>query len=256
MVGALSHDLSHPGVNNHYLATVDHPLVKEYGKISTLENMHYSRFLQLLETPANDFTSALPDEQRQRFLDLVKSLILATDMAKHAQHMDSDPPTDPYELMVFKLVMAIKCSDFSHCMRNFRMHHIFTDMLKQEFYSQGDLERGLDLKVSPGMDRGEVYASLAQSQVWFLENFIQPFLDRWAELSGSSTVEGFQALLSRNINSWKMLSFEDAKLKYTDSSVPVRLLSKRIKAKTVAEMSAGELRMAKVLARAHEFADR
>lgn len=39
--------------------------------------------------------------------------------------------------------LAIKCADVSHPARAFRFHARWSSLIAQEFYAQGDMERGM-----------------------------------------------------------------------------------------------------------------
>lgn len=80
---ALGHDAGHFGVNNAYLVNSQHPLYAEH-PTSTLENFHAQTLVQVLEHPEDGLVGCLDTEpQRAEFLDRVRHLVLATDMAQH-----------------------------------------------------------------------------------------------------------------------------------------------------------------------------
>ncbi len=49
LVAALAHDIGHPGVNNHFLVTTEHPLARTYNDRAVLENMHAATLVHILE---------------------------------------------------------------------------------------------------------------------------------------------------------------------------------------------------------------
>ena len=56
--------------------------------------------------------------------------------------LTSNPtPQDADKLLVMQL--AIKCADVSHPARAFRFHARWSSLIAQEFYAQGDMERGM-----------------------------------------------------------------------------------------------------------------
>eukprot|EP00873_Tetraselmis_striata_P040115 jgi/Tetstr1/460379/TSEL_000057.t1 len=136
MLAAASHDFAHPGVTSAFLNNTDHDLVSKYGKENTLERMHIAQLQQLCADP--DYCFFPSEEGKARTLRYAQQVILATDMSKHMSYVEMQAPTDAEELIIFKLQMAMKCSDLSHCMRKFSVHYLFVENLKAEFYQQGD----------------------------------------------------------------------------------------------------------------------
>lgn len=209
LLSALVHDLNHPGYSNSFLKASHHPLVEKYGEQSTSEKMHVACFKQMVAEPAMNFLEPLGDKERLRVLDLVEKVVLATDMSGHMEFIQAGFPLESEQLLVFKLSLAMKTSDLSHCCRNFKIHNAFVDMLKAEFYLQGDAERSLGKTISFGMDRGEAYADVSMSQVQFLSLFISPLFAKWQRFETTPLMSQLEAVLERNIATWGMLAVKD-----------------------------------------------
>jgi len=212
ILAALVHDLAHPGLNNSFLVAINHDIVKSYGKEAPAETMHVALFKRLISEPELDFLVPLEPKQRDRVLRYVEQTVFATDMSKHMEYIHSLMPIDEEERLLFRLAFALKVADMSHNVRSFPVHNKFVDMLKEEFYQQGDKERRLRMQVTTGMDRHEAYAEVGESQVRFLSVFIGPLLERWhAHSSGSPLVKEMQRCLLQNISMWSMLSVREAR---------------------------------------------
>eukprot|EP00191_Tetraselmis_sp_GSL018_P004137 CAMPEP_0177609420 /NCGR_PEP_ID=MMETSP0419_2-20121207/19077_1 /TAXON_ID=582737 /ORGANISM="Tetraselmis sp., Strain GSL018" /LENGTH=409 /DNA_ID=CAMNT_0019104339 /DNA_START=422 /DNA_END=1651 /DNA_ORIENTATION=+ len=207
VLAAVVHDLAHPGYNNAFLVDADHEIAKKFGKNSTSETMHVALFKKLISNPELNFLETLGSESRARVLFYVEQIVLATDMSKHMEYINSPLPVNKEECILFKLAFAMKVADMSHNIRSFQMHNKFVDMLKEEFYEQGDKERELQMQITTGMDRDEAYADIGEFQVRFLSIFIGPLLERWhAHSQGSPLVKEMQQCLLRNMSMWSMLS--------------------------------------------------
>jgi len=219
LLAALVHDLAHPGCNNAFLMASDHPIVRKFGRQSPAETMHAAVFKELISVPEMDFIENLTSNDRQRVLRYVEATILATDMSKHSDYLHADVPSDPEKNELFNLAFAIKVSDMSHNFRSFPVHNKFVDMLKEEFYHQGEEEQKLHLEVTAGMSRDETYADVCDFQHHFLSFVIEPLLQRWsAHSNGSPLVDEMQQCLKQNISIWKMLSVRRAVPEPKDSS--------------------------------------
>ena len=70
------------------------------------------------------------------------------------------------------MAMAFHLSDISNSAKPFHLCKSWIDLLFQEFFSQGDLERNAGLPISYLMDRTTV--NVAKSQIGFLDVIINP----------------------------------------------------------------------------------
>eukprot|EP00951_Prasinocladus_malaysianus_P034068 scaffold341431_cov41-Prasinocladus_malaysianus.AAC.1 len=129
--------------------------------------MHVAKFKQLMRNPELDFLAGLSAIDRDRVFDLVEHTVMATDMSRHFELINAELSSDPEHRFRYMLCLAMKISDLSNSVRNFKVHRTFVDRLKQEFYEQGDQEKVLEMEVSLGMDRLEGFKAIAQSQIDF-----------------------------------------------------------------------------------------
>lgn len=88
-IGALCHDLQHPGLNNTHLIATDHPLAIRYNDRSVLENHHAAVTFSLLDPSNNggiDILAAVRSTGQFRvFRAVVLDCIMGTDVTKHKE---------------------------------------------------------------------------------------------------------------------------------------------------------------------------
>lgn len=218
LLAAIVHDLKHPGRTNNFLKQTSDPIIEEYG---TAEQMHMALSEEIIDRLR--LLEPLGEATTKRVLGLMRDTVLATNMARHMDIIKLEVPEETEAHISFMLMFAMKVSDLSHCIRNFKIHVLFTDRLKEEFYHQGDVEKALNLNVSMGMDRSEDFVEVARSQVGFLSSFIAPLFDTWAAHSDNCRlVLHLQELLWRNIDTWSMLGLKPSGPTYSDQLVAVR----------------------------------
>jgi hypothetical protein len=109
------------------------------------------------------------------------------------------------------LHFALKVADLSHFVRGFAQVHMkFVDMVKEEFYRQGDREVKMlcrtRRKTSPLMDRNELFVDLAESQVTFIQVFIKPLFTEFARARPCRLVTRLEAAVNRNLGMWQKLA--------------------------------------------------
>merc|ERR1719183_1313885 len=89
MISALCHDLEHPGVNNQFLVKSKSSLAALYKKESVLEKHHAFRAFELMLHPSIDLLQSFSRDQYDALRQLVMTLILATDMARHEEFVET-----------------------------------------------------------------------------------------------------------------------------------------------------------------------
>ena len=87
LVGAIAHDVGHPGLNNVYLVKSKHPLALVHNDISPLENMHCATVYEVLSKPQNNIFSNLSDSQWREARKIIIDVILGTDMSHHFEQI-------------------------------------------------------------------------------------------------------------------------------------------------------------------------
>jgi len=83
VIGAVCHDLDHPGVTNAYLNSVESDLSLRYNDVSTLENMHAALTFEILKKDGCDVFSEVEKGMRVQARKLIIACIINTDMTYH-----------------------------------------------------------------------------------------------------------------------------------------------------------------------------
>ncbi|TKC46022.1 hypothetical protein EI555_012564 [Monodon monoceros] len=180
-------------------------LAIRYNDISPLENHHCAVAFQILSQPECNIFSSVPAEGFKQIRQGVITLILATDMARHAEIMDSfkekmenfDYSNEEHMTLVsglsslsggllipdlfFQLKMVlIKCCDISNEVRPMEVAEPWVDCLLEEYFMQSDREKSEGLPVAPFMDRDKV--TKATAQTGFISFVLIPMFETVAKL--------------------------------------------------------------------------
>ncbi|XP_025768856.1 high affinity cGMP-specific 3',5'-cyclic phosphodiesterase 9A [Puma concolor] len=186
MTAAICHDLDHPGYNNTYQINARTELAVRYNDISPLENHHCAVAFQILAQPeCNIFTNVQPDGFKQIRQGMI-TLILATDMARHAEIMDSFKEkmenfdySNEQHVTLLKMIL-IKCCDISNEVRPMAVAEPWVDRLLEEYFMQSDREKSEGLPVAPFMDRDKV--TKATAQIGFIKFVLIPMFETVTKL--------------------------------------------------------------------------
>jgi hypothetical protein len=79
----LLHDISHPGVNNNFLAAIKHEKALRYNDIQILEKHHCAIAFKILLEPKNDCFELLSEAQYWNVRSIIIKMILSTDLSGH-----------------------------------------------------------------------------------------------------------------------------------------------------------------------------
>ncbi|XP_019384538.1 PREDICTED: high affinity cGMP-specific 3',5'-cyclic phosphodiesterase 9A [Crocodylus porosus] len=181
MTAAVCHDLDHPGYNNTYQINARTELAVRYNDISPLENHHCAVAFQIIAQPECNIFSSVDQEQFKRIRQGIITLILATDMARHAEILDSFKEkmekfdySNEEHVTCLKMVL-IKCCDISNEVRPMEVAEPWVDCLLEEYFMQSDREKSEGLPVAPFMDRDKVTKPTAQ--IGFLKFVLIPMFE-------------------------------------------------------------------------------
>jgi hypothetical protein len=161
LLAAIVHDYKHPGFNNPFLITTMHPLAILYNDQSVLENHHCASVFELFQKPEFNILSSLDDQDRRNVRDIMITAVLATDMAFHFEWVakfktkmtGAGLDLDKFPDRKLLLTMAVKCSDVNNPCKPLDMSKVWTEMVMEEFFRQGDEEKRLGIPVSVFYDR-------------------------------------------------------------------------------------------------------
>ncbi|KAI4805659.1 hypothetical protein KUCAC02_010260, partial [Chaenocephalus aceratus] len=159
---------------------VEHLAVR-YNDISPLENHHCAVAFQIFSQPDCNIFSTFDPESFKQIRQGTITLILATDMARHGEILDSFKQkvdnfdyTDEEHSTCLKMVL-IKCCDISNEVRPMEVAEPWVDCLLEEYFMQSDREKAEGLPVAPFMDREKVTKPTAQ--IGFIKFVLIPMFE-------------------------------------------------------------------------------
>uniref|UniRef100_A0A6B0VFS0 Phosphodiesterase n=1 Tax=Ixodes ricinus TaxID=34613 RepID=A0A6B0VFS0_IXORI len=182
-VSCLCHDLDHRGKTNQFLINSASPLASMYST-STLEHHHFNQTVQILQQSGHNILKNLSSEDYKQVLSYIKHCILATDLAlyfpnksKLKHHVD-EGTFDPGKAEHRSLLQAITMTACDLCAstKPWEQQRKTVQVIFEEFYEQGDLEKAEGRQPIPMMDRTKAH-ELPASQVGFLKGICIPCYD-------------------------------------------------------------------------------
>ncbi|RLN57219.1 hypothetical protein BBJ29_006346 [Phytophthora kernoviae] len=224
LVAAAIHDFRHPGKSNNYLIKAKHDLALQYNDRSILESMHLAETFFIMRDPLCDIFGRMKDKPYREIRKAIIEMVLSTDLSMHLQlvgnlkalllqeatvlaaggsNSNSVPVptpkavTDP--MMIMKVV--IKCADIGHAAKKRKLHVVWSALIIEEFFLQGDNERAINSDISPFMDRHS--ENSAKNQVGFFEFIVLPFYDTVAQVIFAPEFGAIHSIAKQNYTLWK-----------------------------------------------------
>jgi hypothetical protein len=211
ILAACVHDVDHPGVNNLFLIACMSDLSARYNDQAVLENHHCARaFEWLIGDETCNFLSHLPRSMFQHIRASIVKMILATDMSMHYElstkfkiKIQGGNGIDTKDGKDRALIMsiAIKCADVSNPTKHAPLSQKWTDLVMEEFYMQGDLEKSLGLPISRFMDRYGTRVSACQ--MGFIDFVVQPLYELWDQYLNRDGIFPAMENIKNNREFWK-----------------------------------------------------
>ena len=190
-LSAFLHDIGHPGLNNVYQINAETALALCYNDISVLENHHCALAFAVFKQPNSDIFQEVPLMLRKTIRKAMIEMILSTDMMSHFTLTDelSDcvtrnfSPLDsisalnsvvlPDKDRTVLLRSILHAADISNPAKVWETSKKWSDLVVQEFFAQGDLEKAQALPVSMNMDR--CFAVQDEISLNFNDFIVAPF---------------------------------------------------------------------------------
>lgn len=211
-IAAFCHDLEHPGLNNAFQVKAKTELAMLYEGRSVLESHHCACTFSMFESNTTNILCNLDEASVTRVRQIVLDCILATDMTCHfdltgelrdciVRHMDE--PTSSMNIEERSLIAKsiLHCSDISNPTRSWACSKRWQDLVCEEFYAQGDLERANGWEVSPNMDRDTT--SQAEMSINFIDFIVAPLFFAMSTLLPNSSDPCIQ--IATNRDNWMRL---------------------------------------------------
>lgn len=207
ILAAVCHDLDHPGVNQSFLAATNNPLAHLYNNNSVLENHHW-RFALCIFKESNLFDhlseDIFDDMKRQ-----LKHLILATDIARQNEYLTrfrNLTSSDQFDMQntedrALVLQMALKCADLGNPCRPWLISRVWSNLICDEFYKMGRIERKLGIPLTPICQREKT--SIAGIQTDFFRFIVLPLLELWNKFLQSPLSSLLMSNFDHNYQRWQ-----------------------------------------------------
>lgn len=196
LIGAIAHDVGHPGLNNVYLVKSKHELALRHNDRSPLENMHCTVLYEVTSKESQNIFGGLTEKDWRDARKIIITIVLGTDMSHHFEQIsktqlfnevngedvrgfccgqkdDIDCFRDEKNRL-FILELILHCSDISNPFKPFDICAAWADLVVEEFCRQGDRERSEGLEISPMCDRATV--NLYNMQMGFIEFVVSPLI--------------------------------------------------------------------------------
>lgn len=207
LLGAVCHDLDHPGVSQPFLIATFNHLAALYNNFSVLENHHWRSAISCLRE--SELLNHLSTEIRDNVEFQVRSLILATDITRQQEFLstfkkyleEKTLDLSKKEMRHFILQMGLKCADLCNPCRPWVISQQWSHQVCQEFYRQGDIEREMNLPVTPMFDRTRT--SVARIQTDFFRYVVSPLFEIWDQFMNTSLSNHLMMNLRHNHAVWK-----------------------------------------------------
>ena len=207
IIAALGHDIGHPGLTNRFIVNNRESLAIQYNDISVLENMHCSTIFLTLDQPAKNVFKNLSNEDWLIMRKLMIYMILETDMSRHFEILgkfkskSSNLNISNADDKLIILGMGLKCADIGHSAKSTDLHEKWTQLVCEEFFLQGDIEKQRKQTVSMYCDRENT--DIAKSQAGFIKNICMPLYEVWCNYLNSDTIyTSCLKQLEKNFKHW------------------------------------------------------
>jgi len=217
LIAVLCHDANHYGFSNSYNVKAETPLGILYKNQSVMEIHHCSVAISVITKEENNIFADLSPTDSKAIWQMIIELILLTDMSKHSdfiksiesviqtREFDMNNPEQRRTLMG----LLLKCADISNVTRPFDIAAKWCDILCEEFFRQGDLEKHYGMEfTSPLNDR--ITTNKPKSQIGFYNFVCIPLFKLAARVFPSLQilVDG----LMENLEKWKEFAAKESTL--------------------------------------------
>ena len=144
---AAAHDVGHDGMSNRFHTTAETPLAQLFNDQSCLENMHSAVTFALLQSAGTNFLTPLTPTEWTVFRNMVVSMILETDLAKHFQAVtafrkeflegDSRAVEESSKRRQMLISFVLKACDVGASAKPFALHAAWGARINAEFFRLG-----------------------------------------------------------------------------------------------------------------------
>lgn len=138
-----------------------------YNDSAILESHHVACAFEIARLPGLNIFETMSPEQVKQSRKMIISIVLATDLAQHFQFISKfKGKTSSSSLKLEEdndrhlvMEMVVKCGDLGNPVKDFGSALVWTNLVMEEFFRQGDREKSVGLPVSKFMDREDTNVS-------------------------------------------------------------------------------------------------
>lgn len=213
LTACLCHDANHDGFSNTYNVKAQTPLALLFKGQSVMETHHCSVSITILAKDESAIFNGIPNDELTDVWNLFIDLIMATDMSKHFDIVDEmreylamgltwkDHPKG--RLLFMKLL--IKAADISNAVREFETADRWADVLCEEFFNQGELDRAQGMEYM-GNTNDRQHLNKQKSQLGFYRSVALPLYLLMERIEPAFSV--FVTNIKANIEKWSIAQKE------------------------------------------------
>uniref|UniRef100_A0A1B0CBD1 Phosphodiesterase n=1 Tax=Lutzomyia longipalpis TaxID=7200 RepID=A0A1B0CBD1_LUTLO len=184
LVACLCHDLDHRGTNNSYQKQSRSSLAKLYSSEGSVnERHHLSQAICILNDASCKILDSLDNDQFKECIDVIGELILATDLAQHFRILANLRQLTPGNLKgnpMLLLSLMMTCCDLSDQIKPWPTTQFVAELVYEEFFHQGDLEKEMGISPPDMMDRQK--ACIPELQIEFIATVVRPTFEILANI--------------------------------------------------------------------------
>lgn len=225
LTGSLCHDIDHRGTNNAFQISSKSTLAALYSSQgSVLEQHHFAQAMSILNSGSCNIFENMSNTKYVKVLDLVKGIILATDLGRHLQILPTlndmakrklVPKECNKEQKMMILHLCMTACDLSDQTKGWRNTKNTAHLIYKEFFHQGDMEKSMGGRPAIINDRDR--ACVPELQINFMEHIAGPVYKVLAEFF--PTYNEVYERYNLNVERWKKVlqKFKDLGIPSTGS---------------------------------------
>uniref|UniRef100_A0A6A7FW97 Phosphodiesterase n=1 Tax=Hirondellea gigas TaxID=1518452 RepID=A0A6A7FW97_9CRUS len=188
MISCMCHDLDHRGTTNSFQVDSNSVLASLYSSEgSVMERHHLAQAMCILNTESCNILENLSKEEYTQCLDLIRDIILATDLAHHLRLLGElkEMATNGYDSTIPRhrhlfICLIMTSADLSDQTKDWDSSRQVAKLIYKEFFTQGDLEKAMGNNPLVMMDREKAF--IPELQLSFLDNIALPVYKLVADL--------------------------------------------------------------------------
>ncbi|GIY63836.1 dual 3',5'-cyclic-AMP and -GMP phosphodiesterase 11 [Caerostris darwini] len=193
LIACLCHDLDHRGTNNSFQKKSNSPLAQLYST-STMEHHHFDQCVMLLSSEGNQILSHLSSEEYMNVVHVLEDAILATDLdayykrqctfTQNARKRNYNWNREDNRQLLRAMLMT--ACDISAITKPWEIQKKVAELIANEFFEQGDVEKQLKFQPIDMMNRDKK-EKLPLMQVKFIDSMCLPLYEAFAMISDKLT---------------------------------------------------------------------